>query len=241
MDAVAPHLPSERSEGLASDLLGVWNFLIDPAGAATRLSRKWFWITPLVIVSAAWIIYSLVQAPMLQHFLETAPTPPNTDPAAYAKGVQMQMAIQRFVPLFMPVLIGVTCLVNAAILLATSSMLAVRVTFLKLFNLIAGCALITGIQAIAWAVILKMKGEVSSVSELRPPLGLDIFLGENTNKLLLGFLGYFSVFQIWWFVMIVLIYSVGFRVSKGKAVMAILPILLFGLALTMLGAMFQKS
>jgi hypothetical protein len=172
--------------------------------------------------------------------METAPIPPNTDPAAYAKGLQIQMAIQHFIPLLMPVLIGIACLFNAAILLATSSMLAVRVTFLKLFNLVVGCGLITGLQAIAWAVILKMKGDISSISELRPPLGLDIFLGENANKLLLATLGYFSVFQVWWFVMIVLTYSVGFRVSKTKAVTALLPVLLIGLLLTAVGAMFQK-
>jgi len=80
--------------------------------------------------------------------------------------------------------------------------------------LVAGCGLIQALAAIAALIVLKGKGEVSTREELRPALGLDIFLPEGTNKFLSAFLGYFSVFEIWWIVMMVLIFAAAFRVSN---------------------------
>jgi hypothetical protein len=110
-----------------------------------------------------------------------------------------------------------------------------------LFNLVAGCSLIQMLAAIASLVVLKAKGEASTMAELNPPLGLDIFLPEGTNKYLMGVLGFFSIFEIWWAVMMVLTLSVAFRISKGKAFAIILPLLLLGLVFRLAGAMFQRG
>ena len=119
------------------------------------------------------------------------------------------------------------------------SILAVNAKFRMLLNLVAGCWLIQSLSDIASVVILKAKGEASTMAELTPPLGLDIFLSEGTNKLLMGFLGFFSLFGIWWIVMLVLVFSAAFRVSKGKAFAIIFPLLLIGLAFRLLMASRQ--
>ena len=129
---------------------------------------------------------------------------------------------------------------QALILFAMCSVLAVNAKFRMLLNLVAGCWLIQSLSDIASLIILKAKGEASTMAELTPPLGLDIFLSEGSNKLLLGFLGFFSLFGIWWIVMLVLVFSAAFRVSKGKAFMIILPLLIIGLAFKMLMAMRQQ-
>jgi hypothetical protein len=56
----------------------------------------------------------------------------------------------------------------------------------------------------------------------------------------MAFLGYFSVFEIWWIVMLLLIFSAAFRVSKAKAVAVILPLVLLNLVWRIGAAAFQR-
>lgn len=240
MAAIAPDVPPER-ESFASDLAGIFSFFLDPAAAARRLPRKLFWIGPIVLASLATMAYLLVSGPIMQHFLETAPIPPNTNPAQYGRALQMQAMFFRISAYSTPLIAIIMTAIVSGILLALSSVLAVRTRFIELFNLVAGCGIISALQMLAWTIILKTKGEISSQAELKPPLGLDIVLPAGTNKFLLAFLGYFSIFQIWWIVMMVLIYSTAFRVSKAKAATVILPIVLFGLLAALVGAAFQRS
>lgn len=241
MAAIAPNVPSARHESFASDLAGMFSFLIDPAAAARRLPRKLFWIAPVIFTSICAILYQLGSVPIMQHYLETAPAPANVPPEQYARGMQISLAVMRYSAYAMPIFILAVTAIMAGILLGLSSIAAVKVRFIELFNLIAGCGIISGLQTLAWLMILKAKGEISSQAELKPPLGLDIFLPAGTNKFLLATLGYFSVFQIWWIVMMILVYSTGFRVGKGKAAAVILPLVLFGLLMTLVGAAFQRS
>jgi hypothetical protein len=241
MAAITPQVPSDRSGSFASDVTGMFNFLIDPVAAARCLPRKWFWIAPFVVLSAAAIFYTAVSGPMGLHYAETAPLPANVTQEQYSQQLHIQAAIQKFMPFIMPVLLLIFNLIQSGILLATSSMVAVRARFVELFNLISGCGIISSLQMVAWAVILMLKHEISSPAEIRPPLGLDIFLPEGTNKFLFAGIGYFSVFTVWSLVMMILIYSAGFRVSKAKATFAVLPNYLLGFFFTLLGAAFQKS
>jgi hypothetical protein len=95
------------------------------------------------------------------------------------------------------------------------------------------------LAALAGLTVLKAKGEASTMAELNPPLGLDIFLSAGANKYLTAIVGFFSLFEIWWAVMMVLILSAAFRISRGKAFAIVLPLLLLGLVFRLAGAMFQ--
>lgn len=135
-----------------------------------------------------------------------------------------------------PIIAAVLFSIQALILLGMSSIMSVPAKFRSMFNLVAGCSLIQLLASIAGLIILKAKGEVSTMAELRPALGLDIFLPEGGSKFLAAFLGYFSVFEIWWIVMIVLIFSTAFRVSKGKAFCVVLPLILLNIIFRVGGA-----
>ncbi len=241
MAIAASPAPSERYESLANDFTGMWNFLVDPVAAARRLPRKWFWIAPVLALSIAAFAYMFVMTPIMEHFLQTAPMPADAPPEQFAKRLQITMGILRIETFAMPVIIVLMALIQSGILLGSSSVLAVRTTFRELFNLVTGCGIISALQTLAWMLILRFKGEISNANDVRPPLGLDIFLGDGANKVLAATLGYFSIFQIWWIVMLTLTYSVGFRVSKGKALTAVSPILILGFLLAIAGAVFQRS
>lgn len=240
MATLVPDMPREQPEGFGSDLAGMGNFFIDPVGAAKRVFSKWFWIGPVLLYSIVSISAGYLLMPMVRHVLEVSPIPPNLSPEQYQHNIEIGIMIQRIFVFLAPVTAAALFALSAVILLASSAILSIQTRFLWLFNFVSGCALIQLLAPIASVVILKAKGDVSTMAELRPPLGLDIFLAEGTNKYLMALLGYFSVFEIWWVVMAVLIFSTAFRVSKAKAFAAILPLILLSIIFRLVGAVFQR-
>ena len=237
MSTAVSGLPADRPETLVDDLTGMGNFLIDPPGAARRLSRKWFWLGPLILVSIVSSIVIYTQMPFVPHILEISPRSANLNPDQLQRTINLAMITQRVFMYLTPVLTGVLMAVQALILLGMCSILTVNAKFRSLFNLVAGCSLIQALAGIASAIVLRTKGEVSSRADLNPPLGLDIFLSSDANKYLSAIAGFFSLFQIWWAVMMVLILCAAFRISKGKAFAIVLPLLLLILVFRLFGAM----
>ena len=231
-----PEIITEKNS-LATDVAGLPSFLIDPEAAARRVRSKWFWIVPSVLSLIIGVLVFEHNVPYMLHAASVSPLPDGVTSEQFMKGVGIQA---KFGPFFLP-LILVFYAFDAGILLAMSVFMGVTAKFGQLFNLVAGCGIIQSLALIASAAILHLKGEVSSMAELRPAMGLDIFMPEGTNKYLVAFGSMFSLFQIWWVVMMVLIFAVAFRVSKGKAVVAVLPIWLLGLGFTLLGALFTPT
>ena len=240
MATAAPGPRAETRETFAGDVVGMGSFYIDPQGAAKGIFNKWFWIGPLVVFSTVSIVASYLLTPMVEHVLEVAPMPPNANPDPYQRGISMAMTIQRISMYFAPVVIAAILALQTLVLYGTCALLSIEVKFRWLFNLVAGCSLIQVLASVAGIVILRAKGEVSSQAELHPAMGLDIFLPEGTNKYAMAFAGYFSVLEIWWVVMMVLIFSAAFRVSKGKALSAVLPLVVLSLLLRVGAAVFQS-
>ena len=241
MATVAPGLPQENRETLAQDVSGMGNFLIDPAGAAPCVFRKWFWVGPMLVVSMVAVTVQWLMLPIVQHVLEVAPVPANTNPEQYQKSMQIALTIQRAGMFATPLIMLAMTAIQAGIVLGTSSLLGVKAKFLNLFNLVAGISLISALSAIATIVVLKVKGEVSTMAELKPPLGLDIFLSEGANKFLLSTLGYFSVFQVWAIVVFVFTFSYAFRTKKMTALTAYLPVIALSIMISLIGAAFAPK
>ncbi len=241
MSTTVSGLPANRPETLADDIVGMGSFFIDPPGAAQRISRKWFWLGPLILISIVSTIAIYVRMPYVQHVMEVMPAPANVSPDQLQKRIDISMTMQRASMYFTPVLTGIFMALQALILLGMCSVLTVNAKFRSLFNLVAGCSLIQMLAAIASLVILKAKGEASTMAELSPPLGLDIFLSSGANKYLTAIMGFFSLFEIWWTVMAVLILCAAFRITKGKAFAIVLPLLLLGLMFRLVGAIFQQG
>jgi Yip1 domain len=240
MATMVPELPAEQPESFASDLAGIGNFFFDPGAAAKYVYRKWFWVGPLILVGVVSFVVYYLMLPIIQHVVEITPAPANTPPEQYQKGLEIALMIQRVIAFLMPVFVAGLYAITALILFAMCSVVGVNAKFRQLLNLVAGCSVISMLAGIASLVILRAKGEISTQAELRPALGADIFMPEGANKYAVAFLGYFSVFEIWWIVMMVLILSAAFRVSKGKALAIILPLVLLGILFRVGGAAFQR-
>ena len=241
MSTLVPDLPLEPRESFADDLAGMGSFFIDPEGAARRAYRKWFWIGPLIVVSLIAVVTQLVRLPITQQMMETMQLPAGVTEAQWSKQMQISLMIQHIAVFFLPVLVVIIFAVQAVILLGMAAILTVNAKFRTLFNVVAGCSLISSLEAIASVVVLRMKAPVSTMAELKPPLGLDIFLSEGTNKYLMAILGYFTIFQVWWIIMLVLVLAAALRISKGKAFGLALPLIFFGLLFAIVGAVFARA
>ena len=79
------------------------------------------------------------------------------------------------------------------------------------------------------------------MADLQPPLGFDIFMPSGANRILVAFLGYFNVFEVWEIVMAVLIVAAAYRISKGKAAVVVAPLFILGLLAKLLGAFFSPK
>jgi hypothetical protein len=241
MSTLVPDLPLESRETFGDDLVGMGSFFIDPQGAARRAFHKWFWVGPLIVVSIVAIVTQLVRLPITQQVMETMSPPNGISQAQWDRQTQISLMIQHIAVWCSPIIVALLFAFQAVVLFAMCSILTVNAKYRTLFNIVAGCSLITMLEAIASVLVLRMKAPVSTLAELKPPLGLDIFLSEGANKFLMGFLSYFTVFNVWWIIMIVLVLAAAFRITKGKAFMIVLPLILLSLALVMIGAAFTAS
>lgn len=236
MSTLAPDLPAGQRESIGDDVAGMFSFYIDPPGAARRVHHKWFWVGPLILVSIVSIVAGIVRMPVVEHAIETMQMPGNATPEQLAT----IMKWQRILVWIAPIGAALVYAFDALILFATAAVLSVKGSFRSYFNLVAGLSLISLLALIAGTIILKTK-EISSMAELQPALGLDIFMPEGSSKYLTAFFGYFSLFEIWWIVMAVLIISHAFGVRKGKAFAVVLPLSVLGLIFRVVMAGFQRT
>jgi len=229
------------SGSILSDFGGMFNFLMDPAGAARYLNRGLFWLAPLIVVSIVYMVCGLENFPLVQQAMSNQPMPANANPDQFQKGIQIGLTIQRVAIYAAPIFFLAISAVCALIVLGTASVMGFKVTFLQMFNLMAGLSVIGALQIIAMSVILHFRGEPSSMADLQPALGLDIFAPATMNKAAVAVLGFFNIFEIWQIVMAAAIFAAYKRTSIGKAVAAIAPVYLIALLFKVVGALLSSG
>ena len=132
-------LAAEAQEGFFSNFTGMFNFLMDPGGAAKRLPRKFFWIAPLIVVSIIYMVCGFSNIPLVQQAVANQPPPANANPEQFQRSMQMVLTFQRIGIYLSPLIFLVISAASALIVLAGASILALKARFLELFNLMAGC------------------------------------------------------------------------------------------------------
>jgi hypothetical protein len=234
--------PAQESASLKEGILGLLNVYIDPASTARRVQLKWFWVYPLIVISVVTVIIQLQMVPFTLQAMRVDP-PGNMSGLSGAQldqAISMAGKISTIVAFIIPVfLVGIVAL-SALLVMAMGAIVDARAKFLHVFNLLMVCGMISMLHYVATVIVLKSKGldDIQSMKQLQVPLGLDIFI--NANGVLGGLLNYFSIFMIWYIVIMVFTYANMAKVSKGKAFFATLPPWIIGALFAMLGAMFRK-
>jgi hypothetical protein len=142
-----------------------------------------------------------------------------------------------FTPVFV---VGVLALL-AWLVTVTGSMVGLRAKFRDVFSLMAACSLIPALQVIATYIVVRAKGdEIQSPEQLMAPFGADIFI-QDVHGAMLGFLNFFSIFEIWYLVILGLSLAYLTGSSKGKAFAAITPAWVIPLLLVIVRAKFSPG
>ena len=124
-----------------------------------------------------------------------------------------------------PLIVAVLTALLAALLLVASMVTGVTVKFRDLFALLALCSLIPLLGQIAGFIVVRAKGdEIQTMEQLRPAFGLDLLLGAGANKALLALLNYFSIFTIWYIVVLGLTFAALTGASKAKSYLTTSPV-----------------
>jgi hypothetical protein len=236
---------AEENLGIASGLVGMLNAFVDPVGLAKRVKAKLFWLWPLITICIVYIVMGYLMLPytmqlvdfsMQQRAASQSIPPERMETARNMAHTFSQVGI-AFTPVFV---VGILALL-AWLVVVTGSMVGLRAKFRDVFSLMAACSLITALQVIAAYIVVRTKGdEIQSPEQLMAPFGADIFI-QDVHGAMLAFLNFFSIFEIWYLVILGLSLAYLTGSSKGKAFAAITPAWLVPLLLAVVRAKFSPG
>jgi len=227
-----------ESTSVGSGFLGMFNAFVDPGGLAKAARSKMFWLWPLILVSIVTIVVLYLMSPYSLQVAEARMAQQNIPAERMDQARHMAELITKVIPIVAPIGFVVVLVILSALVNLASSMVGLRTKFRDVFSLMAACSLITCLQTIASLVVLRVKGdEITSQEQMTPPFGLDIFI--PAHGALLATLNFFSIFQIWYLVILGLALAYMSGASKGKAFAAITPAWLIPLILKIIGSFFS--
>jgi len=230
---------------LGDGFVGMLNVFVDPKTTAKDVPAPLSWLWPLITLTIIYIVTGYLMLPYVMNLIDVRInqqiSQQNTPVEQAERARTVAHAIYQFYPLAIPVIVVVFILFFGWLVSAMASMAGLRTKFRDVFSLMAACSLIPALQSIATYIVLRAKGdEITSQDQLTPPFGLDIFL-QNIHGGLLGLVNFFSIFQIWYLIVLTLALAYLGKSTKGKAFFAITPAWLLPLVIRVIQGMFQSG
>jgi hypothetical protein len=232
---------AEATGSAADGLIGLVNVFVDPQTTAQKVPSRLSWLWPVLVLVIGYTVITYLMMPYSMQMMETSIRQRNLPPEQLDQALAMGRTIGQGIAYATPILgIGFTALF-ALLIKVVYSMMDVRPKFRDVFSMLAACSVIPLLQMAATYVVLRTKGDpVETPEQLQPSFGLDIFL-QGIHGATFAFVHFFSIFQIWYLVVLVFGLAYLTKSTRMQALFAITPVWLIPLALAMIGGMFQKS
>lgn len=232
-------MAEENAGGAASGLVGMFNAFVDPAGLARRVPAKLFWLWPLITVCIVFIVFGYLMVPYTMQLVDSKIAQQSIPPEQLERAKTMGHMFGQVSVFAAPVFVILILMLISWLVSVTASIVGMRAKFRDVFSLMAACSLITCLQYIATYVVIRSKGdEITSQEQMMPPFGLDIFI-QGAHGAALAVLNFFSIFEIWYLVILGLALAALTASSKGKAFFAITPAWLLPLIFKIIGSLFS--
>lgn len=233
---------TETKGGAASGLIGMLNAFVDPKGTAKLVPAPYFWVWPVVTLAIIYGVFGYLMLPYTLQLIDARMNDQfaqqNVPPERAETARRVAHMFSQFTFVLTPVSVIVILVLLAWLVTLTGSIVGLRAKFRNVFSLMAACSLITALQTIAVYIVVRVKGDaIQSQDQLTPPFGLDIFL-QDIHGPLLAIVNFFSIFEIWYLVVLTVGLAALSKSSLGKAFGALTPAWLLPLLFRMLGAMF---
>jgi hypothetical protein len=229
----------EKKLSVGDGIVGMLNVFVDPKGTAKRIPAPLSWLWPVLALCIIYIVVGSLTAPYAISIgdAQIAQRGVTGDQAENAR--KLVHIIAQITPILTPITIILFLLLFAWLVTITGSIAGLRAKFRDVFSLMASCSLIVALQSIAVIIVLRAKGdEITSQEQLTPPFGLDIFL-QNIHGALFALVNFFSIFQVWYLIVLTFGLAALAKSSKGKAFFAITPAWVITLVLRIVQGMFQ--
>jgi hypothetical protein len=232
---------AEATGGVADGLVGLVNVFVDPQTTARKVPSRLSWVWPVAVLLIGYLVVSYLMMPytiqMIDASIAQRGIPADQAEQARSVGHTFGQVLSYVGPI-----LGIGFIALFALLVKVMySMMDIRPKFRELFALLAACSIIPFLQVVATLVVLRIKGDpIESQEQLQPPFGLDIFM-QGIHGATLAFVHFFSIFEIWYLVVLVFGLAYLTKSTKTQALIAATPVWLLPLALAVIGGMFQKS
>jgi hypothetical protein len=231
----------ERKLTVGDGVIGMLNAFVDPAGTARRVPAPLSWLWPIVVLSVIAVTMGYLTAPYQLAVADAQMVQRGMPAEQLERARTITHAVTQYLIPASPLLVIGFVALFAWLIGLVGSMLGMKAKFRYVFSLLAACSLIPSLQTIANYIVIRAKGdEVNTPEQLTQPFGIDIFL-QNVHGPLLAILNYFSIFQIWYLIVLTLGLAYLTKSTKGKAFAAITPAWLIPLFLQIVRSMFQGS
>ena len=241
MSEQAGTVMSPEPSGFGDNLAGMLNVFVDPASTAKRVPRPWFWLPPFAILSVVVAIVSWMISPIAMDVMRKYPPSENLTGENLERAIRIAGIVTKVQAFASPIVLAVIIALLAWLVVLFCSMLGIRTKFRDVFTLMCACSLITAVGAVAGFFVVRAKAdEIQSMQQLAPSFGLDLFFPDLKGPLY-ALLNFFSLFQVWYLIVLGLGLAYLTGTTKGKAFAAITPAWLLPLIFKLIGAAFSKQ
>lgn len=233
----------EQKLSVGDGIVGMLNVFVDPKATARRIPAPLAWLWPLIVVCVIYGVSAYLMLPYTMQYIDLrlSQQSQNASPEQAERARNLVHAIYGFLPAFTPPIIIIGILLGALLVCGMGSIAGLKTKFRDVFSLLAACQIISSLQAIAMYIVVRAKGdEITSQEQLTPPFGLDIFL-QNIHGALFALVNFFSIFEIWYLIVLTFGLAALAKTSKGKAFFALTPAWLLPLILRMIQGMLQPG
>jgi hypothetical protein len=230
----------ENSSVVADQFLAMLDIFIDPASAVRRIDRCAPWLVPILVLAIGAAVLTYLMLPVTLHVMVMNP-PGNMTREQVQQSLAMMEKWQWLGVAFMPVQVPLKMLVLAGILKLMATLGGLDVVFKKLFSFVSNAGMIIFLEGLATFAVIKAKGdEIQTAEEMMPALGLDLLSRGQLPKAVEACLHFFSIFEIWYIVVLVVGFAALAKCSKSKAFLLIIPVWLIPMLFMVVSAMFRR-
>jgi len=231
----------EQKPGVGAGLVGMLNVFIDPKATAKSIPAPFSWLWPVIVLCVIYGVFTYLMLPYTMQLIDVRLSQQNTPPEQAERARNLIHAIYGLLPAFTPVITILVIMLVALLVCGMGSVAGLKTKFRDVFSLMAACQIIPSLQVIAIFIVLRAKGdEITSQEQLTPPFGLDLFF-PNLHGALYALLNFFSIFQIWYLIVLTLGMAYLAKTSKGKAFFAITPAWVITLVIRVIQGMLQPA
>ncbi len=234
-DAAA--LPGTPRGGFVASIVDIF---ADPFKVFARIDAGLTWWKPFVTVCAVAMLLAYLMLPVQRRLMELNPRGLSEE--------QLQTALEgygKFAGLgliMVPIILIVSYLITAGIMHLIINVMSSRSSFKKTLSLVSFCGLIAIVEQIIGGIVIRSRGfeAIESPADARFSLSLAPLLGSGTG-FLNAVLQSLSIFQIWYYIVLILGIAAIFKMSRKAAIVPVIPIWIISIIFAWIGGKFSGA